>query len=752
VCKPSSKRGATIIIIIIIIIMTSEASTSPLPLLHPRCQILLRSKDGVELFDVPERNDDDSNVMNKPSNARPFLVKGLTTSPLQVAPNGLAVYAHVSGVGIVKCNIIASAAAAAAAATVDQKQTPFFAKTQNVQMMDLSPRGTFLLTWERWYPETCLHNLKLWETASGKLIGAFAQKALKREAWPYFQWNHDERIAALHTTNEVRFYTPSAFATAVAAASSDDATAASQVRFTDRIRITGITSMSLPRSSGGPTSTAGNNGVLFTAFCPGTKDKPARASLYEYQPGGKVIADQAPILSKSLFQAEEMKVHWSPQGDAALITLQTAVDASGQSYYGSSQLFLLRKPTATAKDDDGMIAVPLPQEGPVLDVQWLPDASKPPCFAVIAGKMPAVASLHHGVTGKATFLFGNHVHRNTISFAPHGRFVCLAGFGNLAGGMSFWDRNKLKLTAGDANVAGLCKAEAVVGFGWMPDSRIFYCSTCTPRMNVDNGVRLFRYNGQEIRPENLPWDNSLYYRPDKLLEACIVPAPTLQTYPDRPQSPPPPNGVAPAMVSAPATPAAAAATPVVAAAAAPKPACRYVPPSQRNKVSSGGVVGAGGIGGRGAAGGSSLAERMRREKEGKVQTAVRVVDKPNVVKDPQGRVVVGMAPTAPTSKSKSALKREKLKQKKQQQPPSQVEAVQEEATTTPAAAAAPAATRVDADASVDPEKRSRKLKKILKQIEDLKQKDASTLNEDQRAKIASQAELEAELASLGISD
>ena len=54
-------------------------------------------------------------------------------------------------------------------------------------------------------------------------------------------------------------------------------------------------------------------------------------------------------------------------------------------------------------------------------------------------------------------------------------------------------------------------------------------------MNVDNGMRLFRYNGEEV--VNLPWDNA-NYKPDRLLEAAFVPA-LPDVYPDRPQSPPP---------------------------------------------------------------------------------------------------------------------------------------------------------------------------------------------------------------------
>ena len=146
-------------------------------------------------------------------------------------------------------------------------------------------------------------------------------------------------------------------------------------RYTDKLRINGISSLSLPRQMKLPGL------YFFTAFCPGTKDKPARAAFYKYTPGMK--PDAPPLLSKSLFRAEEMKSHWNAQGDGALLTLQTSVDASGESYYGSSQLFLLRKDTTEP------IAVPLPQEGTVLDVQWIPDPSKPPSFVRVAPRHQA---------------------------------------------------------------------------------------------------------------------------------------------------------------------------------------------------------------------------------------------------------------------------------------------------------------------------------------------------------------------------
>lgn len=463
-------------------------------------------------------------------------------------------------------------------------------------------------------------------------------------------------------------------------------------RFIDKLRVTGISSLSLPRQMKLPGL------YYFTTFSPPTKDKPARAAFYQYKPG--MSPDAAPLLSKSLFQSEEMKSHWNAWGDGALITLQTSMDTSGESYYGSSMLFLFRK------DSDETIAVPLPQEGTVLDVAWVPDPTKPPQFAVLAGKMPAMASLHHGLTGKPKFLFGN-AHRNTVAWSPHGRFLCLAGFGNLAGGMSFWDNNKGKLTSGALNVANQVRAEAVVGYGWSADSRVFLCSTCSPRMNVDNGARLFRYNGEEL--SNLPWDNS-NYRPDRLLGAVFIPSPSPNPYPDRAQTPPP-EGFEENNDTTVPVPAA-------------KPAGPYVPPSAR---------------GRTAGGGTSLAERMRREKEGKLQTAMRVVEKP---KNVQGKVVVGLA--ADSGKSKSAIKREKQKKKKEEQ--AVAEAV------TQAVAAVVAETKAEPEsAGLDPEKRARKIKKILKQIDELKSKDPASLNDDQKAKITSEEELRQELASLGLS-
>ncbi len=78
----------------------------------------------------------------------------------------------------------------------------------------------------------------------------------------------------------------------------------------------------------------------------------------------------------------------------------------------------------------------------------------------IAGSMPAASSLFND-KGEALFHFGA-AHRNTICWAPHGRFLCLAGFGNLAGEMDFYDVIRLKKLGESACSARPCRSLAFI--------------------------------------------------------------------------------------------------------------------------------------------------------------------------------------------------------------------------------------------------------------------------------------------------
>jgi len=596
----------------------------------------------------------------------------------------------------------------------DESKSTILEDTGKVAFMSFSSKGSYIITWERAQKpaegETeSPPNLKIWSSTTGRFLYGFVMKLCKKSQWPPVRWSHDEKKAFHLVTSEIRVYDGHAFGE-------------EEVKYNDRIRCKGVSAFSLP-----PNSVSLEEKYIISTFVPETKGKPARVSLLLYP--DKLGTTENPksgdlLVSKSFYQAEECSVNWSPKGDAALALTTTSVDTSGDSYYGSSNLFLLLSESRSSIVGGEALAVPLPggngkaSVGPIHDVSWMPNGTKPPVFCVVSGKMPSMTSLHDGYTAEPTFLFGN-AHRNTIVWSDHGRFVTLGGFGNLAGGMDFYDRNKLKkIPQFDPNGANLGAngntAQCAVGYGWSPSSRFFMVSTTTPRMNVDNGVRLYKYNGLEICDKSIiSWDNE-DFKPNQLLAAEFVPAST-GAYPDRPQTPPPrrPDGE-----SAPA-PAAAARAP--ASAAYVPPVGRYVPPSARKS-------------------GMSLADRMRKEREGSTVGATKVIPKGLVGAANGKRLPVGMAP-ADDKKSKSAIKRERAKLAKQKAELAEKEEKERQEREEKE--------RLEATRN-DPVKRTKKLKKILKQIDSLKEKDASTLNDDQKAKLAMEEEVLKELAELNV--
>ncbi|CAI5727662.1 unnamed protein product [Hyaloperonospora brassicae] len=178
--------------------------------------------------------------------------------------------------------------------------------------------------------------------------------------------------------------------------------------------------------------------------------------------------------TKSFYKAQDVTFKWSPTGSALIIETRTDIDTSGKSYYCETGLFFLQS------DGEYDCIVLLTKEGTVHDVAWDPTGRG---FVVIAGAMPANATLYDS---KAIPVFEfAAAPRNHVSWNPHGRFLCLAGFGNLRGDMDFLERNKVKKM-------GSATLNSATTFAWSPDSRYFAVATTFPRLRVDNGYKIFR--------------------------------------------------------------------------------------------------------------------------------------------------------------------------------------------------------------------------------------------------------------------
>ncbi|XP_027193431.2 uncharacterized protein, partial [Cicer arietinum] len=176
-----------------------------------------------------------------------------------------------------------------------------------------------------------------------------------------------------------------------------------------------------------------------------------------------------PVARRSFFRCSTTQLKWNHGSTGLLVVVQSDVDKTNQSYYGESKLYYL----TTDGVHEGL--VPLRKDGPVHDAQWSHSGLE---FAVVYGFMPAKATLFDKKCNPLLELGAGPY--NTIRWNPKGKFLCLAGFGNLPGDMVFWDYV-------DKKQLGTTKAEWSVTSEWSPDGCYFMTATTAPRLQVDNG-------------------------------------------------------------------------------------------------------------------------------------------------------------------------------------------------------------------------------------------------------------------------
>lgn len=197
-----------------------------------------------------------------------------------------------------------------------------------------------------------------------------------------------------------------------------------------------------------------------------------------------------PVSQKTFFKGDKVQLKWNNSGTSVIVLAQTDVDRSGKSYYGETTLYLL---SSTGAFDS---RIDLDREGPIHDVTWSPNSKE---FGVVYGFIPAKTTIFN-FRGVATHSY-SLAPRNTIVFSPHGRFVVVAGFGNLAGQMDIYDLEKghEKITTIEGSNATICE--------WSPDGKHILTATTSPRLRVDNGVRIWHVSGALQYNEDM---NELY--------------------------------------------------------------------------------------------------------------------------------------------------------------------------------------------------------------------------------------------------
>lgn len=341
----------------------------------------------------------------------------------------------------------------------------------NVYELGFSPRGSFLITWERPGKDEngdATKNLKVWRTVeegvddgNKESLGRFVQK--QQGGWN-LQYTADEKYCARLVTNEVQFY------------ESHDL-----VKVWNKLRVEGAANFALA---------PGSQNHAVAVFVPERKGQPAAVKVFN------VPLFANPISQKTFYKGDKVQLKWNKQGSSLLVLAQTDVDRSGKSYYGETTLYLLS--TSGAFD----ARVTLDKDGPIHDVSWSPNSRE---FGVVYGFMPAKATIfNHRAVATHSFPIAP---RNTITFSPTGRFVLVAGFGNLAGQIDVYDLEKdyRKVTTIESGNPSVCE--------WSPDSRYIMTATTSPRLRVDNGVKLWHVGGGIMYHEDMVELYQITWRP-----------------------------------------------------------------------------------------------------------------------------------------------------------------------------------------------------------------------------------------------
>ncbi|KAF2641631.1 translation initiation factor eIF-2A [Massarina eburnea CBS 473.64] len=331
--------------------------------------------------------------------------------------------------------------------------------TPNVFELGFSPLGTYLLTWQRPTKDeegNAVKNLKVWSTvpeegaAERTVVGEYVQKS--QTGWN-LQYTSDEKYCARVVTNEVQFYQSGQLKTPW-----------------NKLRVEGVTDFAI--SPGKTHSVA--------VFVPERKGMPASVKVFQVPHFTSIVSQ------KTFYKSDKVQLKWNDLGTSVIVLAQTEVDKTNKSYYGETNMYIL---SANGQFDS---RIQLDKEGPIHDVSWSPNSKE---FGVVYGYMPAKTTIFNTrAVAQHSFDLGP---RNTILFSPHGRFVLVAGFGNLAGHMDIYDLEK--------NYAKVCTilASNCTHCEWSPDGKHILTATTSPRLRVDNGIRIWHVGGTLMYHEDL---------------------------------------------------------------------------------------------------------------------------------------------------------------------------------------------------------------------------------------------------------
>ncbi|XP_078488594.1 eukaryotic translation initiation factor 2A [Ciona intestinalis] len=333
--------------------------------------------------------------------------------------------------------------------------------------MYFSPDAKLLCTWEQYAvtkdTPAGTPNFNIWNVSDGSCVHNSIQK--KVNGWRP-DWLPGTTICGKLTGQSVQFYEDNDFKTAK-----------------HRLSIEKLEVFEVAPNLKPPHRVA--------CFVRGARGGPASVKIFQYP---KFTTDEV-VANKSFFKADTVSIKWNNRGTELLVTAAVDVDTTGESYYGEQSLHFMSCSGETS-------IVQLSKKGPIYDSAWSPLSNQ---FCVVFGFMPAKACLFNNKCNK-TFEFGS-TPKNECYYNPHGNLLILAGFGNLRGNIEVWDCCRYSQVSQFTAPDTTC-------LEWCGDGCHFVTATTSPRLRVNNGYKLWHYEGGLLQTINFQNElNDVQWRP-----------------------------------------------------------------------------------------------------------------------------------------------------------------------------------------------------------------------------------------------
>lgn len=223
-----------------------------------------------------------------------------------------------------------------------------------------------------------------------------------------------------------------------------------------------------------------NQPPIIATFTPVKSGKPASLQIWVTSslPSKKPI-EQA-VNTKTFFAVDSCIFYWNAKGTTVLG--KTSTNFNSNSYNGENKLYLL-----SHISNQALLLTSSKDSGPIHDINWNVDGLS---FAVNFGYMPSKTVFYN--TKGDVIKQMEPDKKNTILHSPNGKYVLIAGWGNLAGAVDIFDitDNYKKIVSFEQSNINFVE--------WSPSGEFLLMAITSPRLRVDNVIKILHFSGKLV--------------------------------------------------------------------------------------------------------------------------------------------------------------------------------------------------------------------------------------------------------------